>query len=97
MDALQAIEVAKSQDAQRLIAELASVIRARRLEVPAIFFLEASKPLSSLVHTALSMSSPLLMVLAGVQNRDKLLTMLESRDNIEALIRLLEARPEEPA
>ena len=72
-----------------LIEQLASVVHARRMTVPAILFLEAHKPLTSLFHTAAVMSLPLLLPLFGAKARE-LPAFLQSRDNVERLIRRIE-------
>ena len=48
-----------------LIEQLASAVHARRMTVPAILFLEAHKPLTSLFHTAAVMSLPMMLPLFG--------------------------------
>ena len=72
-----------------LIEQLASAVNARRMTVPAILFLEAHKPLTSLFHTAAVMSLPMLLPLFGARARE-LPAFLQSRDNVERLIRRIE-------
>ncbi len=72
-----------------LIEQLASAVHARRMTVPAILFLEAHKPLTSLFHTAAVMSLPLLLPLFGARARE-LPAFLQSRDNVERLVRRIE-------
>ncbi len=72
-----------------LIEHLASAVHARRMTVPAILFLEAHKPLTSLFHAAAVMSLPMLLPLFGARARE-LPAFLRSRDNVERLIRRIE-------
>lgn len=76
-------------DADALIEQLASGVHSRRMTVPAILFLEAHKPLTSLAHTAAVMSLPVLLPLFGARAR-QLPAFLRSRDNVERLIRRIE-------
>ena len=75
--------------ADALIEQLASAVHARRMTVPAILFLEAHKPLTTLFHAAAVMSLPMLLPLFGAKARE-LPALLESRDNVERLIRRIE-------
>ena len=72
-----------------LIEQLASAVHARRMTVPAILFLEAYKPLTTLFHTAAVMSLPMMLPLFGAKARE-LPAFLQSRDNVERLIRRIE-------
>ena len=72
-----------------LIESLAQAVHARRMTVPAILFLEAHKPVTTLFHTAAVMSLPLLLPLFGAKARE-LPAFLQSRDNVERLIRRIE-------
>jgi len=72
--------------AERLIA--------RRLTAPAIFVLESSRPLSYIASQALVFFQPLVQGLLGVRDFAVFAAALEDRDNIEWLIRELEAGEE---
>ncbi|MCY4487398.1 MAG: hypothetical protein OXF11_09830 [Deltaproteobacteria bacterium] len=72
-----------------LIERLAQAVHARRMTVPAILFLEAHKPLTSLFHTAAVMSLPMMLPLFGAKARE-LPAFLQSRDNVERLVRRIE-------
>lgn len=72
-----------------LIERLAQAVHARRMTVPAILFLEAHKPLTSLFHTAAVMSLPMMLPLFGAKARE-LPAFLQSRENVERLIRRIE-------
>lgn len=75
--------------ADALIEQLASAVHARRMAVPAILFLETHKPLTSLFHAAAVMSLPMMLPLFGARARE-LPAFLQSRDNVERLIRRIE-------
>ncbi len=79
-------------ETQRFLSDLATAVRTRRLEVPAIFLLELCKPLSTVAYATSIMSAPLLHAIFGGQRTQKLTAVLESRENIEALIVMLEQR-----
>ncbi len=78
-----------SETAEALIERLAQAVHGRRMTVPAILFLETHKPLTSLFHTAAVMSLPMMLPLFGAKARE-LPAFLQSRDNVERLIRRIE-------
>ena len=84
---------AELTDAQRdaLIDHLAQQVGARKLQTPAILFLEMHKPLAFLTGQGLLLSSGFLAPLFGPKNVQQYARLLESRDNIERLIRKIEA------
>ena len=74
-------------------AEREALVRwicARRLEVPAILFLELHKPLATLLHSLSLVSMPVLAPILGPKHWRTLLALLESQAEIEALISALE-------
>ncbi len=73
-----------------LIDRLAQQIQARRMNLPAILFLEMHKPLAFLTGQGLLLSSGFLAPLFGPQNVQQYARLFESRDNIELLIRRIE-------
>lgn len=75
--------------ADALIEQLASAVHVRRMTVPAVLFLETYKPLTSLFHAAAVMSLPMMLPLFGAKARE-LPAFLQSRDNVERLIRRIE-------
>ena len=79
----------QSETAGALVERLARAVHDRRMTVPAILFLEAHKPLTSLFHTAAVMSLPMMLPLFGAKARE-LPAFLQSRDNVERLIRRIE-------
>ena len=73
-----------------LIDRLAKQVDARRLHVPAVLFLDMHKPLAFFAGQGLLFSSGFLAPLFGPQNVQQYAKLLESRDNIERLIRRIE-------
>ncbi len=86
---MEAPEHNRTGNTDALIEHLASAVHARRMTVPAILFLEAHKPLTSLFHTAAVMSLPMMLPLFGARARE-LPAFLQSRDNVERLISRIE-------
>lgn len=80
----------KEEEIEALIEKAAGEIRKRRLEAPAILFLEMNKPLSFLASQSAIVLSPLLVPFVGFDNVNDYSRLLESRDNVERLIRKLE-------
>ncbi len=76
---------------QNLIEQLASGVHRRGLSLPAVFALEMYKPLTTLGHAATLVSAPLLMACFGTRFYQALLKLLESREQVEALILRIEA------
>ena len=72
------------------LESLAAGICRRGLAIPAIFFLELYKPLSTVLHAATCVSLPVIGFIFGSNRSEQLLSFLESRDNIEALIKRIE-------
>lgn len=73
-----------------LLNSVAKSIRERRMEVPAVLCLETLNPVSNLLHSAALVSMPLLSAIVGHELGKKLVALLESRDDIELLIQLIE-------
>ncbi len=86
---MEAPHQSQAGNTDALIEQLASAVHARRMTVPAILFLEAYKPLTSLFHAAAVMSLPMMLPLFGARARE-LPAFLQSRDNVERLIRRIE-------
>lgn len=83
------------EETARLIDRAVEQIKKRRLEVPAILFLEMHKPLAGIAGHAAVAFSPFLMPLFGFKNVDDYSQFLSKRENIEMLIRRLESKDEE--
>ena len=78
-------------DRQReVLQKVADKLLERRMEAPAIMLLESVKPLSFIASQGLVFLGPLLQVLLSVKDYDTFAEALESRENVEWLIRRLE-------
>jgi hypothetical protein len=83
---------AEITDAERdaLIESLAGNVVRRRLEMPAVFLLEAHRPLSFLASQALLLSAPLLGSFVGFREVNRFGYFLAERDNLGRLIDRIE-------
>lgn len=79
-----------SEERDKLIEDLARKIVDRRLETPAILFLEMHKPVAFLGSQALLAASPILAPLFGLEGPEKYSRLFSSIDNVEMLIRKIE-------
>jgi len=73
-----------------LLDRLAEAVVRRRMSVPAILFLESSKPLNFVGAQALGTFEPLLRSLFPWPDLEKLRLALERRETVELLIRRIE-------
>jgi hypothetical protein len=87
------------EETERLLAKAEQEIRKRKLEVPAILFLESHKPLMYLGSQAAIVFAPMLVPFLGFDNVNDYSRLLSNRQNIETLIERLETErePEEDA
>ena len=69
---------------------LASAVSRRGMLTPAIFFLEAHKPLTSFVNFAAHLCAPVLVPLFGRERMGDICRLLEEPDRVEELIQELE-------
>lgn len=83
-------ETVSDEKRDEMIEALAQKVVVRKLETPAIFFLEAHKPLSFLASQSLLMLSPLLGAFFGYSHIKLWSRILEDRDNVERLIKKIE-------
>lgn len=74
------------------IEVLSRAVIERKLEAPAIFFLEMYKPMTTVLQHLVLVSVPLLAPLFGSYNVNRVLAVLEDRENIEALIQKIERK-----
>ncbi len=79
------------QETKDLLDNLAEQIRKRRLEAPAIMFLEMNKPISRIAGNAMIVFSPFLAPIVGTQNVHNYSRLLMNSSNVESLIQRLEA------
>lgn len=75
---------------QELLDKCADEIRKRQLEAPVILFLEMHKPLSNVMAHLGVTSAPFLVPLFGFDFVNEYSALLKKRDNVEALITMLE-------
>ena len=78
------------------ITTAANYIIARRLQVPAIFFLELHRNLSALSHATLTVFSPMLSVFCGASKVELLLSILEDKKSVDKLIAEIEKSTSNP-
>ncbi len=78
------------QQRDEVIERLAKKIAGRRLETPAVLFLDMHKPLSFVASQSLLVAMPFLAPFFGAQGVADLSKLLAERDNVETLIRRIE-------
>ena len=81
---------AKDKDDDALIDAVAAKVTGMGLGVPAIFFLESSKPLSFLGSQLLVFLEPFVKTFFDIQSYERFYTLMEDRDNVERLIQRVE-------
>ncbi len=91
-DNLEADEQMQKQ--RQALGRLADLVSERRLGMPAIFMLEAGRPLSFVASQALIFFEPILEAFCSPGDYHLVAEGLESRENIEWLIQRLEAAEE---
>lgn len=77
-------------DEEALLDSVATRVARMGLGVPAIFFLESSKPLSFLGSQLLVFIEPFVKTFIDIKNYDKFCLMMEDRANVEKLIQKVE-------
>jgi hypothetical protein len=75
---------------EALLRPIISYVAARRLEVPAVFLLELTKPLSFIASQAVVLASPVLGAILGLPTAEALYLVLADRARVEKLIQSLE-------
>jgi hypothetical protein len=83
------------EDRDRLIDRIAGEVVKRRLETPAILFLEMHRPLQFLSSQALIVFTPLLAVAFNPLNLEKLSLLMQDRSNLDRLVERIEERAAE--
>lgn len=73
------------------IKEMAAAIFRRGMTIPAIFFLEAHKPLTAIVNFGANLCAPVLVPLFGSQRIENIHRLLENPELVEKLIVELES------
>ncbi|UCF78115.1 MAG: hypothetical protein JSW03_08375 [Candidatus Eiseniibacteriota bacterium] len=80
----------EEKDDDALIDAVANRVVRMGLGVPAIFFLESSKPLSFLGSQLLVFLEPFVKTFFDIKSYDRFYTLMENRDNVEKLIQRVE-------
>ena len=88
-------EAAGTAEEQELLERLAQAVVKFHMTVPAILFLEMSKPLSFVGNQLLVFFKPMAGVVFNDHEYNKAIKLLEDRENIERLIRRIEKLEEE--
>ena len=73
-----------------MIEKIAAGVVKRRMETPAIMFLELHKPLSFIGSQALLVGSPFGGPFVGIENVHRVSRLIGDRNNVERLIRRIE-------
>jgi len=79
-----------SMDDEAILDTVATKIVRRSLGVPAIFFLESSKPLSFLGSQVLVFFEPFVKTFFEVKSYERFCLLVEDRENVEKLIQKIE-------
>lgn len=88
-------EPLSEEETQQVIDEIASAIVKRRLETPAVLFLEMHKPISYIAGQGLIVAMPVLGPMLGPERMAKFSRLLQKRENVERLIQRIEEMSEE--
>lgn len=75
---------------ENLIENLAEKIKQRKLEVPALLFLQMHLPALSVFHTGVLAFEPFLTPFFGLEKLNDYKNLLANRENIQHLIKLIE-------
>ncbi|MBX3111643.1 MAG: hypothetical protein KF857_06500 [Fimbriimonadaceae bacterium] len=73
-----------------LVDKLVFEIKKRRMEAPAIFFLESHKPVAALAGHAMVAFAPFLVPFVGMEAVNDYSRLLLKRENVELVIQALE-------
>ena len=79
-----------TEDDRALLARLADWLTKRRLETPAVLFLESVRPLSFVGAQAMYFLEPFARAIFDVKDYERLARLLERRSNLELLVRAIE-------
>ena len=86
---------ALSADERRVLERLADRVVELRLEVPAIVTLETARPLSLIAGQAMIFFEPMVQALFRVADYRLYASLIERRDALEILARMIESRADE--
>lgn len=73
-----------------LIEQFAQEVTRRKLQVPAVLFLEMHKPLAYVASQSLVLGSGFLVPVLGPRRVQEIARLIENRSNVERLIRRIE-------
>lgn len=82
----------QTEPLDKAIPRIADMLAARGLIEPAVFLLEAHKPLQTVAANGAMLVAPMLSLLLGAGRTSTIMSLLESRDGMERLIAELEQR-----
>ncbi len=88
-------KITPSMTDEEIIEAVARRVINMQLGVPAIFFLESTKPLSFLGSQLLIFLQPFVQTFLTIANYERFATMMENRDNVEKLIQRVEQMDED--
>jgi len=80
---------------QALFDKLADFVIRRKMTAPAILFLESTKPLNFIGSQFLVVMGPLIKVFFNIAEYDRIVELMEKRENVERLICSIEKRAEQ--
>lgn len=84
------------EERDKLLDKAAHEILKRKLEMPAVLFLEMHKPLAYVGSHAALAFSPFLIPFVGFDNMNNFSRLLADRENIERLMQRLEKNGDHP-
>lgn len=79
-----------STEDKALFEKLANFVVQRKMTAPAILFLESTKPLNFIGSQFLVVMGPLVKIFFNAKEYDQIVTLMESRENVETLICTIE-------
>jgi len=88
-------EPLSEEETRKVIDDVATAIVKRRLETPAVLFLEMNKPLSYLAGQGLIVAMPFLAPIVGAERMGRFSRFLQKPENVERLIQRIEELSEE--
>ena len=83
-------EIEENVDYTKIIEDIAGYIHKKKLEVPAVMFLEMNKPLTLFYSSMFLVSTPVLGAFLGAERMKKLYLLMEKREKVEELIKRIE-------
>ncbi len=81
-----------TEEERELVDRIAQKIYERRMSVPAILFLEMSKPLCFVGSSLIAFLEPVLQSIIPYRDVEKFRSFIEKRENVEYLIEQIEKK-----